>query len=60
VLSLFDEQTGTIALPREWTDQTPPSPYCSALEQPPILHATCLLKLHELHQLIGKGIDDAK
>ena len=60
LLSLFDEHTGMIALPREWTDQSPPSSYSSALEQPPILHAACLLKLHELLQLIGKRIDDAK
>lgn len=60
VLSLFDEHKGTIALPREWTDQTVPSPYSSLLEQPPILDAACLIKLHQLLQLIGKRIDDAK
>jgi hypothetical protein len=60
VLSLFDEHHGAIALPREWTDQTPPSLYATVLEQAPILHATCLLKLSELVQLIGKRIDDAK
>jgi hypothetical protein len=60
VLSLFDEDKGTIALPREWTDQAPPSPYSSVLDKPPILHATYLLKLCELIALIGKRIDDAK
>jgi hypothetical protein len=60
VLSLFDEHTGTVALPREWTDQAPPSPYASVLEQAPVLHVACLLKLQELVQLIGKRIDDAK
>ena len=55
VLSLFDEHAGTAALPREWTDQADPSPYASALEQPPILHVACLLKLSELMQLIKKG-----
>jgi hypothetical protein len=61
VLSLFDEDKGTIALPREWTDQAPPSPYSSVLDKPPpILHATYLLKLCELIELIGKRIDDAK
>jgi len=60
VLSLFEEGRGTMALPREWTDQGCPSPYSSVLEQPPILHASCLLKLRELIDLIGKRIDDAK
>jgi hypothetical protein len=54
VLSLFDEDNGTIALPREWTDQAPLSPYSGVLEQAPILHAACLIKLSELVQLIGK------
>ena len=60
VLSLFDEDKGTIALLREWTDQAPPSPYSSVLDKPPILHATYLLKLCELIALTGKRIDDAK
>jgi Family of unknown function (DUF5372) len=60
VLSLFDEHTGTVALPREWTDQAPPCPYSSVLEQPPVLHAVSLLKLLELVQMIGKRIDDDK
>ena len=60
VLSLFEEGRGTLALPREWTDQAPLSPYSNVLEQPPILHAAGLLKLRELIDLIGKGIDDAK
>ena len=50
VLSLFDEQTGTVALPREWTDQAPPSLYSSVLEQAPVLHVACLIKLQELVQ----------
>jgi hypothetical protein len=60
VLSLLDEHIGTIALPREWTDQAPPSPYSSVLEQAPVLHVACLLKLQELIQVIGKRIDDVK
>jgi hypothetical protein len=60
VLSLFDEHMGTVALPREWTDQGPPCAYSSVLEQAPVLHAACLLKLQELVQLIRKRIDDAK
>lgn len=60
VLSLFEEGRGTVPLPREWTDQATPSPYSGVLEQAPILHATYLLKLCELINLIGKRIDDAK
>jgi hypothetical protein len=30
------------------------------LDQPPILHASCLLKLRELIGLVEKRIDDAK
>jgi hypothetical protein len=60
VLSLFDEDKGTIALRREWTDQAQPLPYSSVLDRPPLLHPTCLLKLRELIELIQKRIDDAK
>jgi len=60
VLSLFDEDKGTIALSREWTDQAPPSSYSGVLDHPPILHATYLLTLCELIELIRKRIDDAK
>jgi hypothetical protein len=54
VLSLFDEHHGAVALPREWTDQAPPSPYSSVLEQAPVLDVACLLKLQELVQLLKK------
>ena len=60
VLSLFDERNGTLALPREWTDRAPPSPYSSVLEQAPVLHVACLIKLRERVNFIGKRIDDAK
>ena len=60
MLSLFDEQKGTIALPREWTDQAPPSMVSGVLPQPPILHPACLIQLRELVQLLKKKIDDAK
>ena len=43
VLSLFDEHHGTAALPQAWTDRAVPSPYATVLEEPPILHAACLL-----------------
>jgi hypothetical protein len=54
VLSLFDEGHGTVALPREWTDHAPPSPYATVLETPPILDALCLVKLQALVELIRK------
>jgi hypothetical protein len=60
VLSLFDEHNGTVALPREWTDQAPPTPYSSVLAQAPVLHVVCLIKLCELVNFIEKRIDDAK
>jgi len=60
VLSLFDEGHGTIALPREWTDHAPPSPYAIVLPTPPTLDALGLLKLRELVELIRKGVDDAQ
>jgi hypothetical protein len=60
ILSLFAEGHGTIALPREWTDQAPPSPYAAVLPTPPILDALCLIKLRALVEQIGKGVDDAK
>ena len=60
VLSLFDEHNGTIALPREWTDQAPPSSVSGLLPQAPILHPSCLIQLGELAQLLKKRIDDAQ
>ena len=60
VLSLFDEHAGTVALPREWTDQASPNPYSSVLDPAPVLHAVSLLQLLELVQMIKKRIADAK
>jgi hypothetical protein len=60
ILSLFAEGQGTIALPREWTDQAPPSPFTTALPTPPILDAPCLIKLRALVEAIRKGVDDAE
>ncbi len=54
VLSLFDEPSGTIALPREWTDQAAPSIVSSVLPQPPILNPACLIELRELVELLKK------
>jgi len=58
VLSLFDEHHGTIALPREWTDQAPPSGGSSVLAPAAVLHAACLIQLRELVELMKKRIDD--
>ena len=60
VLSLFDEQNGTVTLPRQWTDQALPSTYATVLGQPPVLQVDCLFKLQELIQVIRKRFDDAK
>jgi hypothetical protein len=60
ILSLFAEGQGTIALPREWTDQAPPSPYATALPAAPILDMRCLVKLRALVEQTRKGVDDAK
>jgi hypothetical protein len=54
VLSLFDEPNGTVALPREWTDHAPPSPYATVLEPAPVLDVAGLIKLRELLQLMEK------
>jgi hypothetical protein len=60
VLSLRDEQKGTIALPREWTDQAPPSMVSGTLPQAPILNPACLIQLSELVQLLKNRIDDVQ
>jgi Family of unknown function (DUF5372) len=59
VLSLFDESRGTVAVPRDWTDQAAPSLYTSGSESPPILHPVCLVQLLALAKAIHKGVDDA-
>jgi hypothetical protein len=59
-LSLFDEEHGTVVIPRDWTDQASPSPYTSGLESPPILDPVCLLQLRALCNAIQKRVDDAK
>jgi hypothetical protein len=60
VLSLFDEQAGATALPRDWTDQGDEGSYSKVLEQPAILHGLCLLKLSQLVQVVKKGVDDER
>jgi len=60
VLSLFDERSGTIALPRQWTDQAPPSMVAGLLPPAPILHPACLIELRALVELLKKRLDDEK
>jgi hypothetical protein len=60
VLSLFDEQAGAIALPRDWTDQGDEGSYSKVLEPLPILHGLYLLKLSQLVQVLKKGVDDER
>ena len=50
ILSLFDEHNGSITLPREWTDQAPPSPYLGLVAHAPVLDVGCLIELRELIQ----------
>ena len=61
ILSLLDEHTGrgSFAVPREWTDQSPPSPHSSVPEQALVLDAPCLIKLRDLVEALKKGVDDA-
>jgi hypothetical protein len=60
VLSLFDEQRGSVALPRAWTDQAAPSPYAALSEPPPILEVRCLLQLWQLKQILEKKVDHVR
>jgi hypothetical protein len=62
ILSLLDESSGrgSFTVPREWTDQSPPSPHSSMLEQAPVLDAACLIKLRDLVEVLKKGVDDAR
>ena len=50
VLSLYDEQKGSLPIPRDWTDQAVLSPEAGLIEPPPILDARYLLKLQDLVQ----------
>ena len=54
VLSLYDEQRGSLPIPRDWTDQAVPSANAGLIEPAPILDARCLLKLHDLVQTLNK------
>jgi hypothetical protein len=58
VLSLYDEQRGSLPIPRDWTDQAVLSEDAGLIEPAPILDARCLLKLHDLVQTLTKRVDD--
>ena len=58
VLSLYDEQRGSLPIPRDWTDQAVLSAGAGLIEPAPILDARCLLKLHDLVQTLTKRVDD--
>jgi hypothetical protein len=54
VFSLYDEQKGSLPIPRDWTDQAVLSPEAGLIEPAPILDARCLFKLHDLVQSWNK------
>src|SRR5271157_4164655 len=58
VFSLYDEQRGSLRIPRDWTDQAVLSADAGLIEPAPILDARCLLKLHDLVRVVTKRIDD--
>jgi len=58
VFSLYDEQRGSLPIPRDWTDQAVLSADAGLIEPAPILDARCLLKLHDLARVVTKRIDD--
>jgi hypothetical protein len=57
VFSLYDDQRGSLPIPRDWTDQAVPSAGESLIGPAPILDARCLLKLHDLVRSTAKRID---
>ena len=58
VLSLYDDQKGSLPIPRDWTDQTLLSPHAGLIEPAPILDARCLLKLQDLVRAATESIDN--
>jgi hypothetical protein len=48
VFSLEDEKSGSLSIPRDWTDQAVLSSGAGFLEPAPLLNVACLLKLDEL------------
>jgi hypothetical protein len=61
VLSLQGTTSGLIAVPLEWTDQSPPPLYEILGTEPPLLDVRCLLQLADLVQQLSnqakKGVD---
>jgi uncharacterized protein DUF5372 len=58
VLSLYEDQRGSLPIPRDWTDQALLSPHAGLNEAAPILDVRCLLKLQDLVRAVTKNIDD--
>jgi hypothetical protein len=58
VLSLYDEERGSLPILRDWTDQAVLGPHAGLIEPAPILDVRCLLKLHELIRVATNRIDD--
>jgi Family of unknown function (DUF5372) len=54
VFSLYDDQRGSLSIPRDWTDQATLSADAGLIEPAPILDARCLLKLRDLVQSRNK------
>jgi hypothetical protein len=60
VLSLYDENKGSLSIPRDWTDQAELPSYADLMEPAPILEVRCLLKLHGLLRALTQSIDDER
>ena len=53
-LKILDYRTGTIAVPREWTDKADPNPYLCLDKPMPILSFTCLQQLADLINVLNQ------
>ena len=53
-LVLKGSESGTFAVPRDWTDQARPDPYCDAEVGVRFLKLECLLSILELSNSISK------
>lgn len=60
VLSLFEEQRGSFAVLREWTDLEAQSPWVALESSPLVLDPQGLLKLRQLVDHLQKRIADEK
>ena len=55
-MSLRGSADGSLAVPVEWTDRAPPSPYEKLGIEPSVLDVSCLLELVELMDRLGKDL----